>query len=195
MRAVDDAVTMMLAKVCCAADFAARRHASQRRKGAAAEPYLNHLAEVASLVAGSVREPEWMLICAAWLHDTLEDTDTKREEIVELFGEQVAAIVTEVTDDKSLAKAHRKELQVLNTPHKSNDAKLIKLADKTSNLRSLAASPPEWWDQARVLAYVDWAESVVQTCLPLNEALAREFCAAAAAARKRASTFPLAVGA
>jgi (p)ppGpp synthase/HD superfamily hydrolase len=185
----------MLAKVCLAADFAARKHAGQKRKGAAAEPYVNHLAEVAELIAKSADEPNWMLICAAWLHDTVEDTATTREEIAGIFGDKVAAIVSEVTDDKSLPKPRRKELQVQNTPKKSDEAKLIKLADKTSNLRSLALSPPEWWDEARVSAYVDWAEHVVRTCLPLNTALAHEFHSAADAVRRKAGGRPESSGA
>jgi (p)ppGpp synthase/HD superfamily hydrolase len=185
---------MMLEQATRAADFAARKHVGQKRKGAAAEPYINHLAEVATLVASSVREPDWMLICAAWLHDTLEDTATTREELIEVFGERVTGIVAEVTDDKSLPKSERKRLQVENTPKKSNEAKQIKLADKTSNLRSLASSPPEWWDEARVLAYVDWAEQVVRTCLPLNEPLAREFHAAADAVRRKAAATPRPAG-
>ncbi len=174
-----------LAVVAQAADFAARRHAGQRRKGKAQEPYLNHLAEVAHLIASTAEAPDTELIAAAWLHDTIEDTGTQREEIEALFGKTVAELVIEVTDDKTLPKARRKELQVEKTPGKSDRAKVLKLADKISNLRALVSSPPEWWDEARVLAYVDWAEKVVDTCLALNAALAHEFRMAAAAVRAK----------
>lgn len=184
-----------LKMVSLAADYAARQHVSQRRKGVAQEPYLNHLAEVAALLAATSTSPEWKLICAGWLHDTIEDTGTRREELAIMFGDEVAAIVVEVTDDKTLPKAQRKELQLRNTPHKSDAAKLIKLADKTSNLRSLASSPPEWWDRDRVLAYVAWAEQVVASCLPLNEVLAGHFQEAAEAVRRKANETPRSAGA
>jgi guanosine-3',5'-bis(diphosphate) 3'-pyrophosphohydrolase len=184
-----------LALVSLAADFAARRHAGQKRKGKAQEPYVNHLAEVAHLLASTAGKPDPVLLAAAWLHDTVEDTETQREEIEALFGEDVASTVIEVTDDKTLPKARRKELQVEKTPHKSDRAKLIKLADKTSNLRSLAASPPEWWDRDRVLAYVEWAEKVVATCLPLNDRLAKEFRSAAEVVRRHAGAAPTSTGA
>jgi (p)ppGpp synthase/HD superfamily hydrolase len=187
MKDIDRAVTEMLAKVSLAADFAARKHAQQKRKGELAEPYINHLADVANLIASSIDEPDWVLICAAWLHDTVEDTATTKEEILEIFGEHVTSIVMEVTDDKSLPKPSRKELQVIKTPSKSNEAKLIKLADKTSNLRSLGTSPPTFWDAARTLAYVDWAEQVVSSCLPLNEKLAQSFKSAAQIVRTKAA--------
>src|SRR4051794_29204390 len=132
-----------------AAWFAARKHAAQRRKGATAEPYVNHLLEVASLVANSLHAPDPNLVIAALLHDVVEDTGVTREEVEHLYGADVAALVMEVTDDKSLSKAERKRLQVANAPKKSERAQRIKLADKISNLRSILASPPEEWDFAR----------------------------------------------
>jgi guanosine-3',5'-bis(diphosphate) 3'-pyrophosphohydrolase len=171
-----------------AADFAARRHAAQRRKGAAQEPYINHLAEVAMLLAGATDGSDAALVAAGFLHDTLEDTPTEYEELVAVFGTDVAELVAAVTDDKSLPKAERKRLQVEHAPKKSVRARLLKLADKISNLRSLATSPPADWDRARALEYVDWAEAVVGGCRGLNANLEHLFDAAAADARAAVSS-------
>jgi (p)ppGpp synthase/HD superfamily hydrolase len=171
-----------------AADFAAKRHANQRRKGAAGEPYINHLAEVAMLLAGATGGNDAALVAAGFLHDTLEDTPTEYEELAALFGSDVADLVAAVTDDKSLPKAERKRLQVEHTPKKSVRARLLKLADKISNVRSLATSPPADWDVARALDYVDWAEGVAAGCRGLNATLEHLFDAAAAEARAAISS-------
>jgi (p)ppGpp synthase/HD superfamily hydrolase len=177
-------VTSALALVSSAAAFAARRHVGQTRKGVAREPYLNHLAEVAFLLATTSESPEAELVASGWLHDTVEDTKTSREELAETFGERVAAIVMECTDDKSLPKDERKRLQVVETPHKSDDAKRVKLADKTSNLRDIASSPPDGWSVERCLAYVDWAQEVAASCRGLSSALDQAFDDAVADVRR-----------
>ena len=155
--------------------FAARKHSSQRRKGEAAEPYVNHVVEVAELVARATGGDDPVLVMGALLHDTVEDTGTTREELEREFGADVAALVAEVTDDKSLAKDERKRLQVANTPHKSPRAKMIKLADKTSNLRSILVSPPPSWDWQRRREYHDWAQRVASGCRGVNADLERWF--------------------
>lgn len=151
---------MISASILKAADQAARWHVDQRRKGSKREPYINHLLEVAALVA-EAKPDDTELIIAALLHDAIEDQGKTREEIASLFGYRVADLVVELSDDKQLEKSERKRLQVVNAPHKSRDAKVIKLADKTSNLRSLAASPPTDWPDERMLAYITWADDVV----------------------------------
>ncbi len=93
-------------------NFAARRHASQRRKGEAQEPYINHLTEVAELVALATSGRDVNLVVAAALHDTVEDTDTEPGEIASTFNDDIAALVSEVTDDKRLDKSERKRMQV-----------------------------------------------------------------------------------
>src|SRR5829696_688585 len=128
-----------------AADAAARWHVHQRRKGAAQEPYINHLPEVAALVAEATDGKDPDLVVAALLHDAIEDQEVPREMIAEVFGEDGAGLVEEVTDNKSLEKQERKRLQVENASKKSDRAKIIKVADKISNLRTISASPsPEW---------------------------------------------------
>ena len=130
----------------------------------------------------SLREP--VLDDLKALHDTLEDTDATYEDLEQRFGPEVASLVAEVTDDKSLPKEERKRLQITKTPGKSRRAKLLKLADKTSNLRGLMQSPPVGWTQARLRDYVVWAEEVVRSCRGLNPTLEAAFDAAHAEARR-----------
>ena len=158
-----------------AARFAAERHATQTRKGAAAEPYVNHLLEVAQLVSMALAEPDTNLVQAALLHDTLEDTKTTRDELIDRFGSDVADLVVEMTDDKSLPKQERKRLQIENAPKKSERAQIIKLADKISNLRSILSSPPTDWDLQRQREYFTWAELVVGGLTKPNASLKAEF--------------------
>ena len=158
-----------------AAMFAAEKHSAQKRKGAAAEPYVNHVIEVAQLVAGSSDQLDANLVMAALLHDTIEDTNTTREELEREFGSDVAALVLEMTDDKSLPKEVRKELQVQNAAHKSVRGQVIKLADKISNLRSLLASPPANWNDERKRQYFAWARRVVDSLSAPNPILKAEF--------------------
>ncbi len=158
-----------------AVDFAARKHAGQRRKGKAAEPYVNHLTDVARMVAEATEGKDAVAVVAALLHDTIEDTGTTRQELEREFGPEVAALVAEVTDDKSLPKAERKRLQVAHAPHKSARARMIKLADKTSNLRSITTSPPVGWDWQRQRDYFEWAGQVAQGCRGVNPTLEKWF--------------------
>ena len=158
-----------------AAHFAAKKHAGQRRKGAAAEPYINHLLEVAELVASALAEPDTNLVIAALLHDTVEDAGVTKEELIEAFGSDVAALVMEVTDDKSLPKAERKRLQIVTASKKSVRAQGIKLADKISNLRAIVASPPTDWSVERKREYFDWAKRVVDGLSAPNQILKAEF--------------------
>jgi hypothetical protein len=141
--------------------MAARWHVHQRRKGIAQEPYINHLLEVASLVTEATGGSDPNLVIAALLHDAVEDQEVPLEIIVREFGKQVADIVMEVTDDKNLPKEERKRKQIEAAPKKSKDAKLIKLADKTSNLRTIASSPAAGWSVKRRLEYIAWAKNVV----------------------------------
>ena len=142
-----------------AAEYAARKHARQKRKGEEAEPYLNHLIEVATLVAEAT-DGDRNVVIAALLHDAVEDQGVTGAEIADLFGPTAASLVAEVTDDKSLPKQVRKDKQLADASHKSDGASVIKLADKTSNLLALASSPPPW-PRDRKRAYVEWARAVV----------------------------------
>ena len=77
----------------------------------------------------------------------------------------------ECTDDKSLEKAERKRLQIVNAPKKSSDAKCVKIADKTCNLASILVDPPSDWSVLRQQEYFEWAEQVIQGLLGVNEQL------------------------
>jgi guanosine-3',5'-bis(diphosphate) 3'-pyrophosphohydrolase len=142
--------------------FAADRHRNQRRKDMDASPYINHPIALANVLAneGGITDPA--VLCGALLHDTIEDTNTTAEELRAEFGEEITAIVLDVTDDKSIEdKARRKELQVEHAPHILPKAKLVKLADKICNLRDIAATPPSNWSRERKIEYFDWAARVV----------------------------------
>jgi (p)ppGpp synthase/HD superfamily hydrolase len=162
-----------------ALEFAARRHSTQRRKGLAAEPYVNHLAEVARLLAeaggGAGGGADAELVAAGLLHDTLEDTATQAAELESEFGPVVLGLVREVTDDKSLPRQERKRLQVETAGGKSPRARMIKIADKTSNLRSLQSSPPVGWSRSRRLEYLRWAAQVVERCRGVSPILEAAF--------------------
>lgn len=158
-----------------AIDFAARAHTPQRRKGAAAEPYVNHLAEVALLVAEATQGADANLVIAANLHDTIEDCEVPYETLLAEFGKDVADLVREVTDDKNLLKAERKRLQVEHARSATLRAKHIKLADKISNLNSILASPPADWSAERKREYFEWAAKVVAGCRGVNPWLEARF--------------------
>ena len=163
--------------------FAAQRHSSQRRKGGDDIPYINHPIDVAAILAveGGVEQQD--VLVAAALHDTVEDTDTTFAEIEELFGSTVRGLVEEMTDDKSLPKMRRKELQIEHAPDLTDDAKRLKLADKISNVRDLAANPPHGWPLQRQIEYLDWTEEVIAGCRGVDEPLERIYDEALADAR------------
>jgi guanosine-3',5'-bis(diphosphate) 3'-pyrophosphohydrolase len=142
-----------------AALAAARWHSGQRRKGGADEPYVNHLLEVASLVSKATGGDDIDLVIAV-LHDAIEDQGISRSLIAEQFGDDVASLVEEVTDDKSLPKAVRKRLQVEHAPEKSNRAKILKLADKISNVTAIGKDPPAHWPIGRQREYIQWGRDV-----------------------------------
>jgi guanosine-3',5'-bis(diphosphate) 3'-pyrophosphohydrolase len=167
-----------------AADLAARRHNGMARKGRGNEPYINHLAEVASILAEVTDGGDAELVAAGWLHDTVEDTATTREELAQKFGERVAALVVEVTDDMSLPKTKRRQRQIEDAPHKSPGAKLIKIADKISNIRARIVPNPAQAQRSDLVAYAIWAEKVVAGCRGVNARLDAEFDETVEAARR-----------
>ncbi|MER2606410.1 MAG: HD domain-containing protein [Siculibacillus sp.] len=173
-----------IARLSHAAHYAARAHKDQQRKGIDAEPYVNHCLEVAELVAHADTPGDVEVVIAALLHDTVEDVGVTREDLARDFGERVAELVMHVTDDKTLAKDRRKWLQIEHAPGLPRDAKLIKIADKTSNLRALVRTPPQGWDRARLAHYVVWAQAVVTACGPVDAGLEQAFGEAHAVAER-----------
>jgi guanosine-3',5'-bis(diphosphate) 3'-pyrophosphohydrolase len=166
-----------------AAELAAHRHNGMARKGRGSEPYINHLAEVANLLAIATDGADVELVAAGWLHDTIEDTGTTREELSSAFSEHVASLVVECTDDMSLPKSERRRLQVVNAPHKSPGAKLIKIADKISNIRARILPDPGAEERDDLAEYTNWAEQVVAGCRGGNAWLDKTFDEAVAKAR------------
>lgn len=158
-----------------AISFAAEKHRNQRRKDAEASPYINHPIALANVLANEAGIEDEKVLVAAVLHDTIEDTETTDRELASLFGEDVTAIVLEVTDDKALPKAERKRLQVEHAPTISRRAKLVKLADKICNVRDIAACPPADWSLQRRQEYFDWAKAVVEGLRGAHPTLERLF--------------------
>lgn len=157
-----------------AAAFAAQRHRRQRRLDPERSPYINHPLALADVLAnlGGIADPT--VLCAALLHDTVEDTATTFEEIELAFGARIAAVVGEVTDDKALPKAERKRLQIEHAPQMSREGQLVKLADKICNLRDLLEAPSQWPRQ-RKREYFDWAARVVAGLRGVHPRLEAEF--------------------
>jgi (p)ppGpp synthase/HD superfamily hydrolase len=158
-----------------AADAAARWHVHQKRKGTSQEPYINHLLEVASLVAEATQANDPTVVIAALLHDAIEDQEVSREMIEQEFGRAVADLVEELTDNKKLPKDERKRKQVETAPLKSDNAKRIKLADKISNVRGITFSPPTDWSVKRRLEYILWAKDVVAGLRGVSVRLEKQF--------------------
>ncbi len=158
-----------------ALSFAADKHQYQRRKGVKQIPYINHPIQVAYTLYNVGRVRDLDVLTAALLHDTLEDTDATPDEVRALGGDKVLALVMEVTDDKSLPKQERKQRQIAHAAHASPQAKLIKLADKISNVYDLSHEPPAGWSRARIIAYLDWSEAVVFQIRGTNPWLEAEY--------------------
>lgn len=157
-----------------ALNFAALRHRWQRRKGERGAPYVNHLIEVANILASHGLE-DTDLLCAAVLHDTIEDTDASADEIRQRFGARITSIVLEVTDDDQLPKWEQKLRQVEMAPEMSVPAQNLRVADKISNLRGILTSPPADWSLERKIAYYAWARKVVDGCNRADTGLRRTF--------------------
>lgn len=144
-----------------AARFAAEKHARHRRKDAEATPYINHLIDVAAMIAEVVGDSDPNLVIAGLLHDAIEDVGVTREEIAARFGDDVAELVWLVSDDKALGQAARKRAQIDGAPGKPPRVQVLKTADKISNLRSILAAPPVDWPDEQCRDYVRWARAVV----------------------------------
>jgi guanosine-3',5'-bis(diphosphate) 3'-pyrophosphohydrolase len=158
-----------------AAEFAAHRHNGQPRKGRGNEPYVNHLAEVANLLAAATEGKDAELVAAGWLHDTIEDTGTTAQGLAETFGQRVADLVVEVTDDMRLPKEQRRQKQVADAAKKSPGARLIKIANKISNIRARIRPQPGPEERADLIDYLSFAEKAVAGCRGVNAMLDRTF--------------------
>ena len=134
------------AKVCQAYEFAANFHANQKRRSG--EYYINHPVDVAIILAQDLKM-DVDVVCAALLHDTVEDTAATLDDLSQRFGADVAELVDGVTKLTSIEVSSMDEKQALNLRKMflamSKDIRviIIKLADRLHNMRTLAALPPD----------------------------------------------------
>ena len=157
-----------------AAAFAAEKHRLLKRKDVEASPYINHPIQVAYiLVQADIEDP--IVLAAALLHDTIEDTKTTHDEIEIVFGPEIANIVAECSDNKTLDKLERKQAQVDKAAHVSTRAKLVKLADKIANVSDIDGAPPAGWSLERKREYFDWAKRVVDQMRGVHPKLEARF--------------------
>lgn len=168
-----------------ALSFAAYKHRHQRRKGVKAIPYINHPIALADLLVRTAKISDPEVIATALLHDTVEDTCTTPKELKTEFGPVISKLVAELTDDKSLAPEVRKRRQVEHAPSLSPRARMVKLADKTCNLRDVVQDPPAKWPLKRKQEYFDWAKEVVDQIRGTNVKLEKAFDKAFAKRPKR----------
>ena len=158
-----------------ALSFAAYKHRHQRRKGVKAIPYINHPIALADLLVRTAKINDPEIIATALLHDTVEDTCTTPKELKTEFGAVISKLVAELTDDKSLPSDVRKRRQVEHAPSLSPRARMVKLADKTCNLRDVVQDPPAKWPLKRKQEYFDWAKEVVDKIRGTNVKLEKAF--------------------
>jgi len=151
-----------------ALQFSALKHRNQRRKDVDASPYINHPISLASILCNEAHVTDIDVICGALLHDTVEDTETTAEELESEFGSTIKNIVMDVTDDTLLTRPERKQAQIDHAAHISDKAKLVKLADKISNLRDVSTNAPEGWSIERRQEYFDWAKKVIDKVRGVN---------------------------
>jgi guanosine-3',5'-bis(diphosphate) 3'-pyrophosphohydrolase len=164
-----------LALILTALEFSSHKHHDQRRKDNNASPHINHPISLANVLCDEEKITHAKVICAALLHDAIEDTETTADELKSRFGKSITNIFLEVTDDKSLQKAERKFAQIEHANHASKRAKLVKLADKICNLRDILFTPPADWTLSRKREYFDWSNAVIAQIRGTNKKLERVF--------------------
>jgi guanosine-3',5'-bis(diphosphate) 3'-pyrophosphohydrolase len=157
--------------------FAAEQHRGQLRKGATGNPYFNHVVEVAEMVGNAIRASDDNLVAAALLHDVIEDSEATRGSLAEMFNEDIADLVGELTDEEGLGEEARRQAQIEHASDLSDRAKIVKIADKISNIEEMHRDPPAGWSIGKRLAYLEWGEAVVmqlQGACPILEDRFRE---------------------
>ncbi len=158
-----------------AIEFAIDAHKEQKRLDANQTDYIVHPMQVMEILRDQVGIVDEDILAAAVLHDVIEDTKYSYDDLISVFGKTIADYVDEVTDDKNLPKQKRKDIQIETMSAKSDGAKMIKIADKISNLISIFFTPPVEWNRERKLKYFDWAKEVVDAGRGVNEKLEKMF--------------------
>ena len=157
--------------------YGAEKHHGQTRKDAEATPYIIHPLQVCNNLweIGHIRNPN--ILISAILHDTLEDTSATENEIQKFFGSRVCETIKEVTNDPNLATDENKQRQIDHVPLMSQDARLVKLADRLANIVDLRAPPPSW-NAEKIEGYFTWGQKLLTalkgTNAYLEAALAKE---------------------
>lgn len=127
-----------------AESFATKAHFHQKRKYTG-QPYIIHPRNVANIV--SKFEHNDNIICAAWLHDTVEDTNVKLNDIKNIFGDKIAELVddlTKVSTFKDGNRKARKEKDLIHISKALPAAKTIKLADIIDNVSTIKDFDPDF---------------------------------------------------
>lgn len=148
--------------------YAAVKHANQRRKDKEQTPYINHPLHAAHILHLAGVTDEEVLV-AAVCHDLVEDCSVTYDDLEREFSSRVSEMVRECSDDKSLDKVERKKLQIEHAKKISHGAKLIKLADKLSNISDLDSNPPPAWSKAEIKGYILWAHTVCEQMKGTND--------------------------
>jgi (p)ppGpp synthase/HD superfamily hydrolase len=165
--------------------LAQRVHAGQTRKGARGEAYILHVTEVAAILNDATGGKDPVLVIGGLLHDVIEDSDLTPDDLARDFGAEVAKLVAEVTDPEGVSEEARRRHQVEAAPGLSARARMLKIADKTSNIEEMTDDPPPGWSLAEIQDYIQWGADVVAGCRGLNAELEQRFDGALAAARAR----------
>lgn len=150
--------------------FAKSRHAGQFRKQPPHPPYFTHVEEVAHLLEEyGVTDP--ITLASAYLHDTIEDTDTTGDELEKEFGVDVAIIVEDLTHIFKFKTPYEKVMQISHALTLCERGKVIKIADKIVNARSM----PDSWSEEKKYRYVVESLGVVNGCRGINSELGALF--------------------
>ncbi len=161
---------MDIKRILEATRFAAHKHKDQRRKDHAASPYIVHpIAAAELLIEAGVTDEDTVI--AAILHDTIEDTETTRDEIAEQFGEEIGALVEEVTVIDTGVKKVDKQREIDDASLLSTKAALVRTADKICNMRDVLTDTPKGWSEERRNYYFIWAQKVLKAANAQNSYL------------------------
>jgi guanosine-3',5'-bis(diphosphate) 3'-pyrophosphohydrolase len=153
--------------------FAASRHEKINQKVPGTDlTYVVHLSNVAMEILTAAPDTEnfnvGLAVQVALLHDTLEDTATEYEELVEIFGREVADGVKALTKNKELPKDNAMMDSLARIRIQPKEIRAVKLADRITNLQP----PPPYWDESKKLKYLEEAKIIYQELKDGNQYLA-----------------------
>jgi guanosine-3',5'-bis(diphosphate) 3'-pyrophosphohydrolase len=154
--------------------YAAECHADQVRKDGKT-PYINHPLQVMHHLVHLANCDDDELLCAAILHDVIEDTGVRKIELEKRYTKRISDLVVELTDDKTLSKTERKLMQIEQAHSLSYDARLIRISDKICNVNDIHTAPPLNWSIAQRLNYITWSLAVVERIRGTNTELENYF--------------------